>query len=79
VCMVATAQQAQAVLIDGENAAIATLPNGATVLLCSTVPASYVQDLQRQLVELGRHDIFLVDAPVSVSTYLVHEYTLPRS
>ena len=65
VCMVATAQQAQAVLIDGPNAAITALPQGAAVLLCSTVPCDYVQSLQRQLESLGRGDILLVDSPVS--------------
>ncbi|EON97513.1 putative 3-hydroxyisobutyrate dehydrogenase protein [Phaeoacremonium minimum UCRPA7] len=65
VCMVATAQQAQAVLLDGESPAVPALPQGATVLLCSTVPCAYVQSLEKQLVTLGRGDIYLVDAPVS--------------
>ncbi|KAI8964337.1 NAD binding domain of 6-phosphogluconate dehydrogenase-domain-containing protein [Daldinia sp. FL1419] len=65
VCMVATAQQAQAVLIEGDNAALASLPQGAALLLCSTVPCAYVQGLEKQLAELGRGDIRLIDAPVS--------------
>ncbi|KAI0880622.1 NAD binding domain of 6-phosphogluconate dehydrogenase-domain-containing protein [Annulohypoxylon maeteangense] len=65
VCMVATAQQAQAVLIDGENPALSALPKGAVLLLCSTVPCAYVQNLERQLSELGRGDIRLIDSPVS--------------
>ncbi|KAI2778569.1 NAD binding domain of 6-phosphogluconate dehydrogenase-domain-containing protein [Daldinia loculata] len=65
VCMVATAQQAQAVLIEGDNAALASLPKGAALLLCSTVPCAYVQALEKQLIELGRGDIRLIDAPVS--------------
>ena len=65
VCMVATAQQAQSVLIDGPSAAISALPQGAAVLLCSTVPCEYVQSLQKQLETLGRGDILLVDSPVS--------------
>ncbi|KAI1204258.1 NAD binding domain of 6-phosphogluconate dehydrogenase-domain-containing protein [Annulohypoxylon truncatum] len=65
VCMVATAQQAQAVLIDGENPALPALPKGAALLLCSTVPCAYVQGLGRQLSELGRGDIRLIDSPVS--------------
>lgn len=76
VCMVATAQQAQAVLIEGENAAVTSLPKGATVLLCSTVPSSYVQSLGKQLVEIGRDDIFLVDAPVSGGTFRAADGTL---
>jgi 3-hydroxyisobutyrate dehydrogenase-like beta-hydroxyacid dehydrogenase len=65
VCMVATAQQAQAVLLDGPDAAVAALPRGAALLLCSTVPCDYVQSLDRQLRSLGRDDILLVDSPVS--------------
>ncbi|OTB02801.1 hypothetical protein M426DRAFT_322396 [Hypoxylon sp. CI-4A] len=65
ICMVATAQQAQAVLIEGDNPAISALPKGAVLLLCSTVPCAYVQGLEKQLVELGRGDIRLIDAPVS--------------
>jgi len=65
VCMVATPQQAQSVLIDGSNAAITALPQGVAVLLSSTVPCEYVQSLQKQLQSLGRGDILLVDCPVS--------------
>ncbi|KAK4154999.1 hypothetical protein C8A00DRAFT_13916 [Chaetomidium leptoderma] len=65
VCMVATAQQAQAVLIEGPDAALPSLPKGAAILLCSTVPCDYVQSLDRQLRSLGRDDILLVDSPVS--------------
>ncbi|KAK3953433.1 hypothetical protein QBC32DRAFT_210153 [Pseudoneurospora amorphoporcata] len=65
VCMVATAQQAQAVLIDGPNAAALALPQGAVLLLCSTVPCDYVQSLAKQLSAIGRPDIHLIDCPVS--------------
>ncbi|KAL2757007.1 hypothetical protein ACRALDRAFT_1093016 [Sodiomyces alcalophilus JCM 7366] len=65
VCMVATAQQAQSVLLDSESAAIKTLPKGAVVLLCSTVPCSYVQELEKDFAARGRPDILLVDCPVS--------------
>lgn len=65
VCMVATAQQAQAVLLQGEKAAVPALPQGATLLLCSTVPCAYVQGLAKELSEMGRGDINLVDSPVS--------------
>ncbi|KAK4173210.1 hypothetical protein QBC36DRAFT_293638 [Triangularia setosa] len=65
VVMVATAQQAQSVLLDGPNAAVPQLPQGAVVLLCSTVPCDYVQALQAQLHRIGRSDILLVDSPVS--------------
>ena len=65
VCMVATAQQAQSVLLDGPNPAVPSLPKGAALLLCSTVPCDYVQSLDRQLRSIGRDDILLVDSPVS--------------
>lgn len=65
VCMVATAQQAQAVLFEGEEPAVKALPQRATLLLCSTVPAAYVQALEKQLVAEGRADVHLVDCPVS--------------
>ncbi len=65
VCMVATAQQAQSVLFEGPGAAVPALPQGAALLLCSTVPCAYVQALEKQLVAAGRPDIHLVDSPVS--------------
>lgn len=65
VCMVATAQQAQSVLMEGESPAISTLPKGAVVLLCSTVPCAYVQGLEKDLASRGRGDLLLVDCPVS--------------
>ncbi|KAK7999155.1 hypothetical protein PG991_014830 [Apiospora marii] len=74
VCMVATAQQAQAVLLEGESAAVPALPQGAAVLLCSTVPCSYVQDLERQLAAAGRGDLQLVDAP---ARFLLQEMSDP--
>ncbi|KAK8030038.1 hypothetical protein PG993_011329 [Apiospora rasikravindrae] len=76
VCMVATAQQAQAVLLEGENAAVPALPRGAAVLLCSTVPCSYVQELEKQLAAADRGDIQLVDAPVSGGAYRAADGTL---
>lgn len=65
VCMVATAQQAQAVLIDGPDAAVSALPRGAVLLLCSTVPCQYAEALNNQLQEIGRGDVLFVDCPVS--------------
>lgn len=65
ICMVATAQQAQAVLFEGDSPAVPALPQGATLLLCSTVPCAYVQSLAEELKQKGRGDVFLVDCPVS--------------
>lgn len=59
--MVASAAQAEAVLFD-PSGALTTLPEGATVMLCSTVPPDYVQQLGKRLQERG---VLLLDAPVS--------------
>ncbi|KAI0399571.1 NAD binding domain of 6-phosphogluconate dehydrogenase-domain-containing protein [Xylaria palmicola] len=65
ICMVATAAQADSVLFEGENLALGALSKGASLLLCSTVPCTYVQSLEAQLTEKGRGDVLLVDCPVS--------------
>ncbi|KAI1306141.1 NAD binding domain of 6-phosphogluconate dehydrogenase-domain-containing protein [Xylaria venustula] len=65
VCMVATAAQAESVLFEGDHSALGALSEGASLLLCSTVPCAYVQSLEAQLVEKGRGDVLLVDSPVS--------------
>ncbi|KAI8270032.1 L-threonate dehydrogenase [Colletotrichum sp. SAR11_239] len=65
VCMVATAEQAQSIIFEGDAALVKALPQEAVLLLCSTVPCGYVQGLEKELVEKGRGDIFLVDNPVS--------------
>lgn len=65
VCMVATAQQAQSVLLEGDAPAISSLSQGAVILLCSTVPCAYVQGLEKELADRGRGDLLLIDCPVS--------------
>ncbi|KAJ5098741.1 hypothetical protein N7532_005742 [Penicillium argentinense] len=64
VCMVASAPQAQTVLF-GEGGIVEVLPQNATLLLCSTVPASYAQSVEAELQSRGRGDIHFIDAPVS--------------
>ncbi|KAF3385052.1 putative oxidoreductase YgbJ [Penicillium rolfsii] len=64
VCMVASAPQVQSVLF-GEGGIVSALPPNATLLLCSTVPASYAQSVAAELQSLGRGDIQFIDAPVS--------------
>ena len=59
--MVVNDAQAEGVLF-GDGGAVASLAEGATVVLCSTVPAAYARDLGRRLAERGLH---LLDAPVS--------------
>ncbi|CAN8101757.1 unnamed protein product [Discula destructiva] len=76
ILMVATAQQAQSVLFEGEHPAVPALPQGTTLLLCSTVPCAYVQGLAKQLVTAGRPDIHLVDSPVSGGTIRAADGTL---
>lgn len=44
---------------------IIALPQNATLLLCSTVPASYAQSVAAELQSRGRGDIQFIDAPVS--------------
>lgn len=41
------------------------LPQNATLLLCSTVPASYAQSVAAELQSRGRGDIHFIDSPVS--------------
>jgi len=65
ICMVATAQQAQQALFGSDDQIVKNLPEGATLLLTSTVPASYAKAVEQQLKDEGRPDILFIDAPVS--------------
>ncbi|KAF9638764.1 putative 3-hydroxyisobutyrate dehydrogenase protein [Lasiodiplodia theobromae] len=65
VLMVASADQAQSALFGEGDSIVKALPQGATLLLCSTVPSAYAQSVEKQLADIGRSDIFFVDAPVS--------------
>jgi 3-hydroxyisobutyrate dehydrogenase-like beta-hydroxyacid dehydrogenase len=44
--------------------------------MCSTVPASYLDEVQESLKSRNRNDIFLVDSPVSGGTARASEGTL---
>lgn len=59
--MVATADQAGSVLY-GADGAVASLPEGATVVLCSTVPPDFARSLGERLAASGHR---MLDAPVS--------------
>ena len=59
--MVVNDAQVDAVLF-GDHGAAAALPEGATVVLSSTVPAGFVRGLAGRLAERG---LLLLDAPVS--------------
>lgn len=41
------------------------LPKHATIILCSTVPAAYLESIDEKLTALNRSDIKVVDSPVS--------------
>lgn len=62
--MVATADQVDSVLY-GPDGALAALPDGAVVILCSTVPPAYARALGARLAESGHR---MLDAPVSGGT-----------
>ncbi|CAG5177984.1 uncharacterized protein ALTATR162_LOCUS8476 [Alternaria atra] len=64
IVMVASAMQAQPALFD-KDGIVNALPKGATLLLCSTVPSAYAKSVEKELVDIGRDDIFFIDAPVS--------------
>lgn len=61
ILMVVNDAQVEAVLF-GEDGALQTLVPGATVMMCSTVPATFTRRLGERLAERG---IELLDAPVS--------------
>jgi 3-hydroxyisobutyrate dehydrogenase len=61
IIIVASAQQVDDVLF-GPNGALTTLPAGSAIMVCSTVPPSYMQALGQRLHDRG---FPLLDAPVS--------------
>ncbi|KAJ3336691.1 hypothetical protein HDU93_002346 [Gonapodya sp. JEL0774] len=63
VVMVTNAKQVDSVLF-GENGAIDALPENATIVVCSTVPAEYIRSLDTRITAVGK-GLKLVDAPVS--------------
>jgi 3-hydroxyisobutyrate dehydrogenase-like beta-hydroxyacid dehydrogenase len=52
------------------------LPLNATIIICSTVPSSYLMEIQSKLESMSRNDIFLVDSPVSGGTVRAAKGTL---
>jgi 3-hydroxyisobutyrate dehydrogenase len=64
ICMVATAQQAEQALF-GDDGIVKGLPKDSVLYLTSTVPSSYAQSVEKKLVDVGRGDIYFIDAPVS--------------
>jgi 3-hydroxyisobutyrate dehydrogenase len=64
IVMVASAPQAQPALF-GDDGIVKALPKDATLILCSTVASQYVKSVEMELKDVGRDDIFFIDAPVS--------------
>jgi 3-hydroxyisobutyrate dehydrogenase len=64
IVMVASAPQAQPALF-GDDGIVKALPQNATLILCSTVASQYVKSVEKELGDVGRSDIFFIDAPVS--------------
>lgn len=62
--VVVNQEQTEAVLF-GENGAATTLPKGAVVLGCATVPPAYACDVSSRL---GSMDLLYLDAPISGGT-----------
>ncbi|KAA8650400.1 uncharacterized protein ATNIH1004_003086 [Aspergillus tanneri] len=54
-----------AVVLFAEEGIVQYLPQNATLLLCSTVAASYAQSVASELHARGRSDIHFIDCPVS--------------
>lgn len=63
VIMVTNENQAEHALF-GERGAVAALPDGASIILSSTVSSSFIKGLEKRLGDENR-DLQLVDAPVS--------------
>lgn len=69
ISMVADAAQTRQLLFSGNDAALAGLGQGATLIVLSTIAPEDVLDLRRELdEERGRKDVVLLDCPVSGGT-----------
>ncbi|KAK2055340.1 hypothetical protein LY76DRAFT_596144 [Colletotrichum caudatum] len=76
VCMAVNAEQIDDILFNHETGALQTLPENATVLICSTVPPKYHELLSPRIAATGRSDVLVVDSPVSGGTKRAAEGTL---
>ncbi|KAH7232762.1 hypothetical protein BKA59DRAFT_446263 [Fusarium tricinctum] len=68
IIMTANVQQVEIIIFDEQNGVLTTLPIGATILICSTIPPTFYDTLKSRLEKSGRADIFIVDCPVSGGT-----------
>ncbi|KAF6831396.1 ketose-bisphosphate aldolase class-ii family protein [Colletotrichum plurivorum] len=76
VCMAANAQQIDDILFHHQTGALETLPEHATVLICSTVPPTYHEALADRISQKGRGDVLVIDSPVSGGTKRAADGTL---
>ena len=65
IVMVANHHQATLLLFDAATGAVEGLKRGATIIFCSTVAPAYIVEVSKRLRETGRHDVRLIDCPVS--------------
>lgn len=65
IVMVANHLQATPLLFHPVTGAVGGLKEGATIIVCSTVAPAYIMELENRLIDAGRSDINLIDAPVS--------------
>ncbi|KAJ4171938.1 hypothetical protein NW754_007534 [Fusarium falciforme] len=68
IIMAANVQQVEEILFHQGDGALAGLPTGAIILICSTIPPTFYDSITTRLSEAGRPDVLLVDCPVSGGT-----------
>jgi 3-hydroxyisobutyrate dehydrogenase-like beta-hydroxyacid dehydrogenase len=61
----ALSKASEAPMIEDAANNMEALPHQATIILCSTVPASFLESTRERLAVLARQDINIVDSPVS--------------
>ncbi|QIX00020.1 hypothetical protein AMS68_005537 [Peltaster fructicola] len=76
ISMVANAAQNEALLFDGSDAAIHSIGQHKTFILCSTCPPDFAIALRKRFDDAGRSDIRLLDCPVSGGTIRAADGTL---
>lgn len=75
--MVISASQVSSVLFAPETGAIHALREGAAIIISSTVPPSFYEELRERIEnEFGRKDIHVLDCPVSGGTPRAADGTL---
>ena len=65
IIVVATSDQADMVIFDESNGALAGLGKGKTMMVCITASPEYMARLGSRLKRMGRDDVKLIDCPIS--------------